>query len=465
MRNKTIEIIFLILLLAVVFFLYNILNLSSDRWTFSPDSQDTFVFSRVLLESGHSWYQSELNNQYNTTCFWPSLTDYESSPSPNGQITGSRFVGLYFVVALGHLLGNLGPFFIVSLTGVISVVFFYLIVRELYGFKTAALSSLFFGLSPSMIYFGNMLFSNIVALSLFMGGFYFLVKAVRNVNTRIYYLFAAIFLIFSIWVRYDYIFPVGLSLIYFLWHWRRLNRKYIFQSALCLLGIGTIVCLTQYLATGSIIGYFWGWGESTFGQAVSETFIKYPTRMFDPAVIYNNTTQYIFHITPFLTIFGILGMVQYLRDRKGDLFLLTWLIITAFITYYYGKNPDYWGYDRNWNFTSYTRYFLPVFTGLALFSGVFFYRLYQYLQISGKVVRNIMIILVILVFMVSSLNYTINAHPYGINYTKAMFQGETKAIENFASSLPPKSILVDCTDGYYKKMISSRQILWASKIP
>ena len=181
LRNpKTREISLLVLVFISLFFLYNRLNLSENRWTLHPDDRNLAVYTTVLTETGHLWYQSPYNEQFDTDSFLPGLNDYQSDRDGDHKIRAAYTPGIYFVLSLGRFFGYNGPFYIVSFLGLLAVFFFYLILRQLYGQNVALVGILFFGFSSAFIYWNNMLFSNVPALCFFLGGLFFMLQASRK---------------------------------------------------------------------------------------------------------------------------------------------------------------------------------------------------------------------------------------------------------------------------------------------
>lgn len=452
------EILFILTIVITILILYNYLNFSENRWTLHPDDQNIFIFSNVLLETGHLWYQSSLNDVYKTTAFVPSISDFQSSYSESYKIRAAYSPGIYFLTCLGNLFGFRGPFIIISIFGVIGILFFYFFVKEIYGFKIATVATFFLGFSAPYIYWSNMLFTNIPALSLFLGGFFYLAKSINYCNKRRYYLFSISFFTLSLWVRPDFIFLVCISsFIIFFRHIRKLNRKYILQSLFLLSLFGSLLAFINYVTTESFIGIYPTVG---IGAQISELFVKYPTRMFDIRVLYVNINMYIYSMAPFLTIFAIFGIVFCLKNKRNT-FSHILLIIAIFVLYYYGKNNGFWGYNKNWFASSYTRYFLPLFMCLSVFAGVFINRFIR--TISNKKLAVMVNTLILLIYLITSVGI-LSKSRFGLNYTD-VYNGNRKAVDSFVSTLPKNSVIVDVTDGWYKYMILSRTVLIASKIP
>ncbi len=436
--------------LLLLFGLYSGLTLSQNRWTLHPDDQEVFIFSRVLFETGHLWYQSPRNDEYNTNAFKPSLEDFESGSEGHKRYS-RRPPGIYFLLSMGHLFGFQGPFLIVSILGCLAVLFLYLIVRELYGRRAAMISAAFFALSPPVVYWSNMLFSNMPALSLLLGGLYFLVKIIKY-GERAHYFLSCVFFVSAVWVRYDYIFFVLLSLIAVIKYRRRLNMRYGSQTLLMALLLGLLIMTANYATTESAFG---APRSTRTSEYAAELLWNYPLRGFAPEVLWRNMSTHIIHIAPLLTFFGALGFLYYLRER-GGIFLLVLALIAGFAIFYYGKNYSYWGFGKAWLASSFTRYFLPVFMSLSIFAGIFIDRCIEWLR-RRRVVLSLFVFLVLTTYAAQSIN-TLETAAFGLEHT-AEYTFERRALDEFVSALPKNSIIVDSAQGgYYADMLLSKEV-------
>jgi len=461
-KSKKKELMFVLVLLLSLLLLYNQLNYSENRWTLHPDDHDAYIFSKVLIETGHLWYQSQLNIEYNTSIFIPSINNYVST-DPNDSIKATRFPGLYFVVYLGNLFGYVGPFYFVSITGIMCVLFLYLIVRELYNHKVAMISSVIFGFSAPIIYWSNMLFSNVPALFFFLGGLYYLIKLIGQDTIKYAGYFSIIFFIFSIWIRYDYIFYVAITIFtYLIIHHKKVasmnKQNFLKLSVLLVLAI-IIIGYTNYLTLGAVAGFNNNPNDESIGESALELFLKYPIRQFDMDVLFSNVAMYIYQIVPMLFLFGILGMIFSLKNGKS--YEITFFLIMIFSVLYYGKNSDFWGYGLNWFASSYTRYFLPVYCVLSIFSGIFVYTLLK--DHTKTKWLSCSIIGIVLLLNITGSSMILDSTTFGIKSTE-LYQREYKELDEFFGTFPNNSVLIDTSKGHLQKKIIHRTLIVAPEI-
>lgn len=455
-RGPRREILALVLVFLSLFFLYNYLNLSQGRWTLHPDDKRVYVFSNVLLETGHLWYQSPLNQEYGTDAFVPGMDDYVSEAGEGERIRAPYSPGIFFLVCTGNLFGYRGPFFIVSFVGLMGLLFFYLTVRKLYGFKPALISVIFLGFSTAYVYWNNMLFSNIPALSFALGGIYFVVMAVSKPDRLRYYLLAAAFFAVSIWIRYEFVILAVLSMLPALRSWRKLRLKYVICAVVLLGALGGLILVLNNATTGSLLGI-----PEKAGATASEYMVKYPARFRGFGVLFNNGDMYLYSIAPLLTVLGILGLIYAIKNERS-VYVLLFALIGIIVFYYYGNNSQFWGYGRYWMASSYTRYFLPLFAALSLFAALFMSRFLGRLN-WRRYTLTLVTVLVIATHIITSL-YLLHNEDFGLSYTHDYMESR-KAVDDFVASLPEETIVVDLADSWFEKMIISRTVFVPVRIP
>lgn len=460
------EPLYLIMLLFTLLLLFNRLTYSPHRWTLHPDDQNLFTYSHVLLHTGRLYHQSELNEEFNTTAFIPGINDYRTD-IPGGYQRSTLYTpGGFFVVCLGHLFGMRGPFIIVSLLGLAGVIFIYLIARSLYGVGAAMASAAFLGFSAAYAFWSNMLFSNMSALAIFLGGAFFLYRAFRKDGGRPSYLIGSLLLGLSVWVRYEYIiFVVILVLVAGLASWRTLKLRLVVESLVAVALLAVVIVGLNTITKGSYSGvsYLEPMGGTSTGQA-QHMLWRYPLTVFRsraPAIIYGNAHMYIYSVAPVLTVAGLLGGLL-LFKRKRDGFELAFLVIMVVALLYFGQNTKYWGYGSNVLASSYTRYFLIIFAGLSLFAGLFSRELVR--KRAGGVLAPILVGLILAMHIFTSTG-VLATRSFGLAYTN-VYNSQRKQVDALAASLPEDALLVDFTrDGWCRDMIISRTMLETRRLP
>ncbi len=440
---------------ALFFLLFNQLNFSRGRWTLHPDDKNLYVFSNVLLESGHLWYQSPLNLQFDTNAFVPALDEYVSEAGEGERMRAPYSPGVFFLICAGNLLGYRGPFFIVSLAGLAGLLFLYLTVRRLYGIKAAALSLLLLGSSAAYIYWSNMLFSNIPALAFTLGGVYFVVMAVARPQRLRYYLLAAAFFAASIWIRYEFVVFAALAMLPPLRNFRKLKLKNVLFSLAFLGVLGGLILLLNHVTTGSLFGV-----PQKAGATAAEYLVNYPARFRGFEVLFANGKMYVYAVAPLLTVLGVLGLLHAIKNERS-VYVLLFALAGALVFYYYGNNIHFWGYGKYWLAASYTRYFLPLFTALAFFAALFLTGFLGRLPWRRSTLA-LLTFLVIATHAYASFSLLSRA-DFGLSYTRDYMEGR-RSVDDFARTLPRGAIIVDLSDGWFEKMVLSRTVFVPARI-
>ncbi|MCG2796643.1 MAG: glycosyltransferase family 39 protein [Actinomycetia bacterium] len=446
------EILFLVVLVILLFFLFNKLNFSTNRWTLHPDDHDIYYYSEILLKTGHLWAESPYNEEYGTEAFQPGIDQVEGEDPGPYRLRNEYAPGMYLVVCPGHLVGSRGPFCIVSILGIIGVVFIYFFSRELFGRGSAMLSSLFLGLCAVYVYWSNMLFSNIPAFTFFAGGLYFTARAVREKDRRVYYFLSTVFYMMSIWIRYDYIIFVAIIVLLALILYRReLVVRYVLQSLVLLFLVAACFAALNYLFTGGVMGITSARGTVQTGVNMAA---RSPAEWLDLHALYTNARMYIFGVAPMLATLGVLGIFLCLaRCRNG--FVIALVALTVVVLWFYGTSSGFWGYDLNYLASSYTRYFLPAFMCLSIFAGVFTIKLLQVIRYRKVAIALGVVLLV--AYAISSV-FVLHQNTIGMTFTDR-YCGNRKSVNEYVSTFPENAVVVDFTsDNYYRYIIVSRTV-------
>ncbi|MDD5748648.1 MAG: glycosyltransferase family 39 protein [Actinomycetota bacterium] len=453
------EVIILCALLLLFLIVFNFLNFSQSRWTLHPDDHDIFVFSKVLLQKGHLWYSSPLNEKFKTRAFQPSLDDYESKPSNRYAISSLYSPGMYFLVAPGHLLGLRGPFVIVGIIGVFGILFLYLLSRDLYGKLAAITSSLFLGFSAPYLYWSNMLFCNIGALSFFIAGTYFLNRAIKGKGKKNKFVPVVVFFAISIWVRYDFLLLVMIVVIVSLIAYRKtINKQELLRGFIVLVALTIILATINHLSTGTISGYRGaiGAGKQT-SKEIAHHFVNIP----DMGALLANTKMYLFGMAPVLVLAAMPGIALLLRKERNYV-SISLLAAGIFALYSYGKTSGFYAYQKNWLASSYTRYFLPVFFVLSICASISTTEVFK--RIRKKWLSSAIVCLILITHICLSF-FVLYRNQYGLDFAKK-YSRDRKNVNAFVSTLPASSVIIDgSNDDYFRFDITSRVVLNPSYFP
>ena len=184
----------------------------------------------------------------------------EGSTWKEDKIIPQRSFGIYFLLAPFQLLGMNGVTIFIALAGIITIIFFYLFARQFYDKHVAGLATVLFSFSFPMIYWSNMIFSNIPAVMFFMIGLFFVAKVDKEEKLKDYIL-ASLFFALSVWIRYEYIILVAFIIPFFIYRLynhlikKNITKKELVQKTkfLTIAAIVFIILLTPILALNKTV--------------------------------------------------------------------------------------------------------------------------------------------------------------------------------------------------------------------
>jgi len=191
-KNK--ELLILTILGIVMFFVYSYLPISQLHWQKennvnltlrfnTPDEVLNYYFSTQYAKIGELFYLEPLDKIMNRVIFprWALVV--------GNKVTPGNFLGLDLIYGTigktaelisGLKAGVIIPF-LTSFFAVIGVLFFYLLVKLFFEKSIAFISALLMFVFPGFWYYASRtMFNNILFLSLFLAGLYFLLKLIAE---------------------------------------------------------------------------------------------------------------------------------------------------------------------------------------------------------------------------------------------------------------------------------------------
>lgn len=374
------------------------------KWL-SPDETANYISAKLYAETG----TLQFFEKYNLIA--KDIIHPRSFRSDWGWIKPVSFIGLpLFYGWLGHIFGTsvlpyLTPFF-----GALGIIFFYLLVKELFnrhiGFISAALLAVF----PVYTYFSaRSFFHNILFLvALLIGLYCSVIIATRRNHQQKHFRFILPLVAFVAGLSFAMAITARTSEL--IWVAPLLLGLYIFNCHR--ISLLKMVCLLAGLGVGLAPVLYWNhvlfgaWFASGYpalngslgtltesGKALAETTMsgnflniqpvlaKIKMTIFHfgykPDQSFNLFSKYVITMFPWLfwTAIGglaifLLNVKQYSRGRW--LYILAWACLSLILIIYYGSWTFYDNPDPN-SFTignSYTRYWLPFYLGALILAGV-----------------------------------------------------------------------------------------------
>ena len=410
----------LVCLLAVIFFVstaaFNYYTQEPDYIKFlSPDETANYFFAHQYAETGEIAVFEPAN------LVAEEIVHPRSIRSDHGWLKPVSFLGIILVYGkIGSILGTavipyLTPFF-----GALGLLFFYGLIRRLFDRQIALISAFLLASFPVYFFYtARSLFHNILFVVFLLGASYFFTLSVplknlekrnfldwhfsiKSLATYLWSFLAGIFVGGAVGARTSELLWLAPALfIAFLFYARRLNLlRLVLIAAGALLAILPVFYWNQILYSSPFYG---GYGEMnksitelsqaggqllqsaaqgnfTRYQALADTVVKNIFYFgYQPYQSLKMFFYYVVAMFPELCVSALFGIliftVKVIRRPKRwvYLYLLSWLVISVILVFYYGSwkfndNPD----PRRFTIgNSYTRYWLPMYIMALPFVAIF----------------------------------------------------------------------------------------------
>jgi len=407
-----------IILLAMMFFVgtssfnYFVQNFSDNntfiKWA-SPDESANYVFAKLYSQ------ENKLTITENYNLYTNDIMHPRSFRSDYGVLKPVSFLGIILIYGK---IASLTTYkilpFLTPLFASIGIIYFYLLVRKLFGKHNALISSFLLASFPVYIYFSiRSMFHNVLFVVLLMIGIYYAVLMIkkkkkdtkffslslRQINYKglIYAALAGIFLGLAIITRSsELIWVLPLLIILWLFNFKKVGlNKLLLLIAFMAIAITPALYYNQILYSSPYLG---GYSEmnqsiitikdastnlitpgftsktSNIGEQVSN--IKNSILFFglDFRQSLRMLYYYFIQMFPYLFYLGALGFIVFLiKFRKIKykhlIYILSLTVISTILIFYYGSweffdNPDKASHTIG---NSYTRYWLPIYLGFMPF--------------------------------------------------------------------------------------------------
>ncbi|MBU1037215.1 glycosyltransferase family 39 protein [Patescibacteria group bacterium] len=379
MFNKKLKIDYSLLIIIIIglvfFFIYSFLalnfphNFSGEPKLIlnSPDETANYFYSDLFARKTTLKFQDDAN------LIADGLVVPRSMRVINDYTVPAGFIGLPLIYgSLAKVLGSCSIQFFTPLFAILGIIFFYLLIKELFGKTAGFLSALFVFILPAFWYYTNRsMMPNILFIVLIIIALYFWLKALRH-KKILYYLFFGFSTGLALMVRTsDVVWFLPLFFILLLLHLKKIKWLYLFFSVV----IGVITFIPVLFFNKANYGQYFSFGYDTglFSSTQNQLFalagkIVLPFG-FHPVVAFKNLLNYTWGIFPFWTILGvafILIFILWSVVKKQKVFIVYWilyLLVSAYLVIYYGS----WSFHDNPNpdlitiGTSYIRYWLPIY--------------------------------------------------------------------------------------------------------
>ncbi|MDD5748224.1 MAG: glycosyltransferase family 39 protein [Actinomycetota bacterium] len=452
------------------FILFNYTNMRGMNWFVHPDDYEAYVVGKNLRENFSLVYDEPLNNEFEYPVFTHSGMSFI-----NHRTVPTRAPGLYFAVALGLIAGKEGPFFFIPFFGLLLLFFFFKLVKLIGSEQQALISTFLIAFSAPIIYWNNMLYSNLPGVSLFVIGVYFLMKVAYGKDPRLRsYLLCSISFAFSIWMRYEnvlFVFIVCLVIIIRFRYSFRIKR-FLVSLLLFLLLMTPILAINNALYGSPLsFAYTQKVGTDKAAEEVAEkpeksiwiSIENIGKRFFVQDIkpnlsrVFRNAKMFLFDPFPPLAIAGVAGIgLGLLRKERLRALSLALFIIAALWTYD-TCGGYHWAESSPTICSSYVRYLLIVYVVFALYVP---YALEYIRSHTGRRLYRAVLTLFLVAFVLSQ-SFWLAGSSFNIEST-TKYKAQAFHVEEIAKGLPENSIIVSTI---YGKAIVSRKTLEPRRFP
>jgi len=350
-----------ILLLALLFNYYTYVNSEVNyRVADSPDENLPLIFSKIIVEESSLVWHSEMNEKYNVSYFRP-----RNSIDIGGNNYIGPYIGFQMLLATARLYGLLD--YIVPLAGCVGVLFLYLLVRNIFDDKTAIIAALIWGLNPTYVFFSNMYYSNIPAVTFSIIALYCFHKGIQT-GKNVYIGCAGLFCLYAVFTRTSEIVIFGsilIGLVAARWGFTRkiqLKEITIFVSIFLILRIlwsisnSSLNAQTVDINTGGGgIGYQLEYLINNLG-VYADSFVKY-----------------IVDYPPLLFVLACFGVISAYSSKDKMQWFFALFFIGLFLLFFglYGFRGETWGFEAGSIDSSMARYFVINYAIMSIFAAVF----------------------------------------------------------------------------------------------
>ncbi len=390
MFNKVIKFdkfLLILLTLGIIFFLiYSYLALSFPR---SLSGEPKLIFNSP--DETANYFYSDLFAQKSTLKFIDPVNQFTNgliSPRSlrviDGQTVPASFIGLPIIYgSLAKIFGTCSLAFYTPLLAILGIIFFYLLIKEIFNKKTAILTALFVFILPAYWYYATKgLMPNITFLVFFIMALYCFIKVLKS-RQLIFYLFFGLFLALSLMIRTsEIIWMISLFFILTVYFRKKINWLFLFLSILIFFLIFSPVFYFNQQIYGSPLSL----GYSLEMAGVSENIISQGINLlgmillpfgFHPRLALNNLFNYTLGIFPLWSALALVSLLFIIirlivnkrilkteQKLKNELwYSLLFILMGGYLFIYYGSWPihDYPDPEAVTIGTSYVRYWLPVY--------------------------------------------------------------------------------------------------------
>lgn len=467
---KTNRYIIILAIFGLVFlFVYAWFGLGSENKFNSPDETVNYTFIEQFAKTGGLRINESLNDAAE------HLITPRNATVVNGDIVPASFLGIILIYGLlAKIFSTSIILYLTPLISVISVIFFYLLLKEIFNRQVSFISSLLlFILPPWWYYSARGMFHNVLFLSLLIIGLYFLVRFIKNDSDKIskYLLVTSGFFIgLSLITRTSEIIWVLFLVFGILIYFKKIKWKSFILSA-GMMGIVFIPILyfnNQLFDSPLSFGYSQTLLPANSNEVVqNSTFSKVINFLLPFGIDFKQigiaVYQYLLIIFSWFGIMLLMGIIWFLKNMifkkilnifpelskylasisgRQRLYFIFYLIISIWLILYYGsfRFIEYFDQSEIILGSSYLRYWLPIFVfGLPLISMMI-------IKISkifiNKRVEKLVVILLVIGISIASVNKVLADPLHGLFQIKTTVSANISKTKLILDKTESNSIII-----------------------
>ncbi len=360
----------------------------------SPDETSNLFYAGQFANESSLQFEEQANQVAD------GLVTPRSMRVINGQTVPAGFLGLPIIYGLiAKIVGTCSIPFLTPIIGVIGLIFFYLLIKEIFERGVAFLATLFAFILPAFWYYSTKsMMPNVAFVSFFIIALYFLIKITSNTEARsnihsgyasrrvLYYILFGLFLALSLMIRTSEIVWVGLLvLIVLLVNFKKIKISLLVFSLLVFVITFSPVFYFNQQIYGSPVSLGYDLSVDLEGKDIINQGLTLAEKLFlpfgfHPRLALRNLYNYTFTIFPFWTILIMISFLIFSlrfliinhqssfinhnnKDKTKLLYLIIFILISSYLTIYYGS----WSFHDNPDLSaitignSYIRYWLPLY--------------------------------------------------------------------------------------------------------
>jgi hypothetical protein len=341
------------------------LNFATQRYSFpNPDTNQSVLFSDLLVRNQTLWYYNELNVKYVISIFGiRSLLNFGHS-----YFVPSVIPGIIMIQALFKFV-NL-PTFLINPIFVLIGLYFFNRIANIFIFNNrpwALYTTAIYFSSGAFIHNSSLPFKDLVATTTFLAGLYYVLDGIYNKKASSFALFG-FFAGVTMWMSYlNVIFYLPTLGLYLFTIRNEILKKQNLKNFIVAFAFFFPLFISLYVYQVTVFDGFLNFNNPVFRLNHYEAYeVRSSISSFvldvDISQLPVNFFNQIFLVDPILISFSILGSLYVIYDgikkKKVNKVLLVLLVLVALQFLFYLGKPWYGDFLKGSVVTSYSRYLL-----------------------------------------------------------------------------------------------------------